>query len=224
MAAQRIAARPPSALSGSVGINAISPRRRGRRSRFSAQAPICSFASPLTRGRLCGHPPAAALAGLIPAHAGSTSPSWTTSTRKRAHPRSRGVDHRVGHAAAVVGGSSPLTRGRRRPSAVWSLVGRLIPAHAGSTQKWASRRLAGPAHPRSRGVDDINEAATKIAHRLIPAHAGSTGQGAGQVVQDGAHPRSRGVDDCPPLDIPQVKGSSPLTRGRLSANWYGSAC
>ena len=211
MAAQRIAARPPSALSGSVGINAISPRRRGRRSRFSAQAPICSFASPLTRGRLCGHPPAAALAGLIPAHAGSTPGRGSRGLGSGAHPRSRGVD------LAATG--PPEARAR------------LIPAHAGSTRRWPRPGTSPPAHPRSRGVDGATPGLRPCGngsspltrgrlefHRLdtcqdglIPAHAGST---PGSWRGWWAHPRSRGVDGPSNRIWWCMLGSSPLTRGR----------
>ena len=91
-------------------------------------------------------------------------------------------------------GSSPLTRGAPLVSLVlWGGVG-LIPAHAGSTRRFAGLHLRGRAHPRSRGehaIPDIprvfkrgssplTRGAPKrgtIAHNvigLIPAHAGST--------------------------------------------------
>ena len=220
MAAQRIAARPPSALSGSVGINAISPRRRGRRSRFSAQAPICSFASPLTRGRLCGHPPAAALAGLIPAHAGSTPGRGSRGLGSGAHPRSRGVD------LAATG--PPEARAR------------LIPAHAGSTRVSSPGYMPGRAHPRSRGVDSgvvagvvgsspltrgrRTQQPDLVVHAgLIPAHAGSTMTWISPARPPRAHPRSRGVDLWADDGGTTRAGSSPLTRGRRAVGLHDGA-
>ena len=48
--------------------------------------------SPLTRGRLSVTGFTVCDPGLIPAHAGSTRAGSTTGRRRRAHPRSRGVD------------------------------------------------------------------------------------------------------------------------------------
>ena len=154
MAAQRIAARPPSALSGSVGINAISPRRRGGEGRVSRRrrpfAPShlrsrgVDFAvthrrrrlpgsSPLTRGR--PHPPGRHRRGrgLIPAHAGSTAGCFVGERVRSAHPRSRGVDAIEAGDAGIDEGSSPLTRGRQHARAAHTRRSGLIPAHAGST-------------------------------------------------------------------------------------------
>ena len=93
-----------------------------------------------------------------------------------------------------MGGSSPLTRGKRRPPT--NLVGglRLIPAHAGKTTSARGDKIAGAAHPRSRGENAVmNHPAAaalgsspltrgkltgqsyQFSHsRLIPAHAGKT--------------------------------------------------
>ncbi|KXI17742.1 hypothetical protein HMPREF3227_01353 [Corynebacterium sp. CMW7794] len=50
-----------------------------------------------------------------------------------------------------MGGSSPLTRGALNPRANACIIGRLIPAHAGSTHRTPLRRCGRWAHPRSRG-------------------------------------------------------------------------
>ena len=50
--------------------------------------------------------------------------------------------------------------------------------------------------------------------RLIPAHAGKTMVVTPCVGAGGAHPRSRGENDQTPEKTPEIRGSSPLTRGK----------
>ena len=69
--------------------------------------------SPLTRGKpICG----AYRDGddrLIPAHAGKTCSLAALSASVWAHPRSRGENQLRLRRVVVLGGSSPLTRGKR---------------------------------------------------------------------------------------------------------------
>ena len=150
--------------------------------------------SPLTRGALEEAAGAARLAGLIPAHAGSTlrwaAPRpWVT-----AHPRSRGEhpSSHANHSPAV--GSSPLTRGAHGINSAARVGGGLIPAHAGSTAEYFLHLGEVGAHPRSRGEHCLRASASscsagsspltrgaqhginlrRIIGGLIPAHAGST--------------------------------------------------
>ena len=112
------------------------------------------------------------------------------------------------------GGSSPLTRGKRRARLPKGRRVRLIPAHAGKTPRRPPIRMSSPAHPRSRGENQRRSSARagdtgsspltrgkrkRAAHaqrrrRLIPAHAGKTRGDVLPVVGD--------------------RGSSPLTRGK----------
>ena len=168
--------------------------------------------SPLTRGKpgfAAGAPDGG---GLIPAHAGKT---WRTTTRQgtsRAHPRSRGENLRRCLRVQPVGGSSPLTRGKRERSVQAASRWRLIPAHAGKTHPRARRSGHRTAHPRSRGENSTPVVASwkrvgsspltrgKPAQggggpqqiRLIPAHAGKTNRWSNRPRTTGAHPRSRG--------------------------------
>ena len=151
---------------------------------------------------------------LIPAHAGKT----------------RVVVLRAGQ----VGGSSPLTRGKRCPGQTGLHPGRLIPAHAGKTKHVTAPVPPHPAHPRSRGENhDVQEIALapvgsspltrgKLAAnhrlegiiRLIPAHAGKTADQLHVTTIRRAHPRSRGENPTgAPISI-EARGSSPLTRGK----------
>ena len=72
---------------------------------------------------------------IIPAHAGSTKQHLLKQQCNRDHPRSRGEHPPVPPAPSLNPGSSPLTRGA--PLVVCRLGGgvRIIPAHAGSTQR-----------------------------------------------------------------------------------------
>ena len=112
----------------------------------------------------------------------------------------------------------------------------LIPAHAGSTEKFKAGIEWISAHPRSRGehcaviksawvragssplTRGAREARLKEAEagRLIPAHAGSTGPGIPPEPYSAAHPRSRGEHATPIFPGSTRKGSSPLTRGALN--------
>ena len=151
-----------------------------------------------------------------------------------AHPRSRGENPPVDDGDRGEGGSSPLTRGKRRPPRLRRRHFGLIPAHAGKTPAWIRTVMSRPAHPRSRGENRRGISVSKRGTgsspltrgkryrvlcgcgrcRLIPAHAGKTcppsdGWGWGP-----AHPRSRGENSRTATPARSRSGSSPLTRGK----------
>ena len=124
-------------------------------------------------------------------------------------------------------------------------MGRLIPAHAGSTRDRTRLLPARPAHPRSRGEHFANEFAASAAfgsspltrgallhqrrdvaaHRLIPAHAGSTPSLRCSREAASAHPRSRGEHRAAVWPRHEIAGSSPLTRGALDlAHCHPARC
>ena len=109
------------------------PRSRGE----NGVAALCPSehggSSPLTRGKRRGRPVSIGARGLIPAHAGKTEMAPLRLIRCTAHPRSRGENQRMKSVAASLTGSSPLTRGKRRPEGEGRRRGGLIPAHAGKT-------------------------------------------------------------------------------------------
>ena len=127
------------------------PRSRGENMRSSTVRSSKRGSSPLTRGK--PHPMARRTAGgrLIPAHAGKTQVRRTGQFPVPAHPRSRGENARAASADDVHGGSSPLTRGKPDPRLEVGDLIRLIPAHAGKTTNARGDKIAGAAHPRSRG-------------------------------------------------------------------------
>ena len=157
-----------------------------------------------------------------------------------AHPRSRG-ENIVEQADPISPlGSSPLTRGKLqfRPSA--SRAGRLIPAHAGKTQRRDDGRRRDEAHPRSRGENPStlprcirrigsspltrgklpSRQPFQFSLRLIPAHAGKTTRRYLDRCGSAAHPRSRGENISATLISRPERGSSPLTRGKPICGAY----
>ena len=134
--------------------------------------------------------------------------------RLRAHPRSRGenvirMPERVRDA-----GSSPLTRGKPRPSCGDVSALRLIPAHAGKTR--ARARGFGcwcGSSPLTRGKR-LRRGGRRDSAGLIPAHAGKTATAALYAAVTSAHPRSRGENYISLRLNGHRGGSSPLTRGK----------
>ena len=192
--------------------------------------------SPLTRGKRGA--PAHHVGGprLIPAHAGKTVPCPRSDAGRRAHPRSRGENLQRLVIISMQAGSSPLTRGKLALALGCAHDSGLIPAHAGKTRTRPEWRWQSGAHPRSRGE---NRARGQAIHRrggsspltrgkrrpfrprrlwrgLIPAHAGKTCHCGDGDWTGRAHPRSRGENAVSRVVAFFEKGSSPLTRGKLS--------
>ena len=198
--------------------------------------PVHGFAgsSPLTRGKRAGHARPATRSGLIPAHAGKTSPTRARTVTWRAHPRSRGENFHAQMTGAISRGSSPLTRGKLYRNILMLRDGGLIPAHAGKTSGGAEASGRAWAHPRSRGENLISSACSlcmmgsspltrgkprdrlrRVQHYgLIPAHAGKTRAPHSAPSVARAHPRSRGENSGAGPAFFGVAGSSPLTRGK----------
>ena len=130
---------------------AAHPRSRGENTDPSACADGPPGSSPLTRGKHRSPEHRGQAPGLIPAHAGKTSPGRGQPQLYAAHPRSRGENFTRPRPASVVCGSSPLTRGKRGRHRVCRPDAGLIPAHAGKTLVLLSTSLRTAAHPRSRG-------------------------------------------------------------------------
>ena len=142
-----------------------------------------------------------------------------------------------------LGGSSPLTRGKRQPVTTESAARGLIPAHAGKTPEHAATRPCAWAHPRSRGenkgllADAFARAGSSPLTRgkldglgnhtlnrgLIPAHAGKTSRSGPGCSCHSAHPRSRGENRRLLPACVGCRGSSPLTRGKPRMGCRGRA-
>ena len=172
---------------------------------------------------------------LIPAHAGKTGSGGPRSRRGAAHPRSRGENELRELIGFSDQGSSPLTRGKHHLDCPAHHELRLIPAHAGKTDRGRQFCPRAAAHPRSRG-ENFADLVHEISHlgsspltrgklcpsnlaghecRLIPAHAGKTPRSAAAALSRSAHPRSRGENILFGVGANGMSGSSPLTRGKL---------
>ena len=214
-------------------MGAAHPRSRGEHLISERAVADDNGSSPLTRGAHDASVACTFLEGLIPAHAGSTPTLNPSIRRQAAHPRSRGEHARMIAEPTCGLGSSPLTRGARVRLRPGQRMGRLIPAHAGSTCWRRSGDALSWAHPRSRGEhsgrgvelgDELGSSPlTRGARagedpspgllRLIPAHAGSTPATVTSTLGRPAHPRSRGEHLLSVREAPALLGSSPLTRG-----------
>ena len=189
------------------------PRLRGEHSTSRTASGWGSGSSPLTRGaRRCCRGGGGEL-GLIPAYAGSTSPTTTKWPSIGAHPRLRGEHGYKYRPNMTSNGSSPLTRGALH-RAGW------VQPH-----RWAHPRLRGEhsvafSVPFDQyGSSPLTRGAPGLFHwwggsaGLIPAYAGSTLGVVSGVHWLGAHPRLRGEHEARPSLTRPGKGSSPLTRG-----------
>ena len=120
--------------------------RLGVATRISKQG-----SSPLTRGKPPQRRNPRPSAGLIPTHAGKTTPHFWESSHCRAHPHSRGENFSANGHCFMAEGSSPLTRGKREDVLCGHAHRGLIPTHAGKTRARRSPGSRSRAHPHSRG-------------------------------------------------------------------------
>ena len=109
------------------------PRSRGENTFHWRPQEMDPGSSPLTRGKREDRAREVLGGGLIPAHAGKTSPAAPSLSHRRAHPRSRGENRGQHGDDLSVLGSSPLTRGKLLYLGFTFRPLRLIPAHAGKT-------------------------------------------------------------------------------------------
>ena len=87
---------------------------------------------------------------------------------------------------------------------------------------WSVWRCRGSS-PLTRGKHLPTHHLTYLA-RLIPAHAGKTPRTLSKALKPPAHPRSRGENTLDDLAVRGVRGSSPLTRGKLADTGDGKSC
>ena len=149
------------------------------------------------------------------------------------HPRSRGEYSMCTRTCLTGIGSSPLSRGIRRPRYHRRLPPGIIPALAGNTGPESKTAINPGDHPRSRGEYGTCLLSEKLANgssplsrgirtrcrwhrpfrRIIPALAGNTTGSVGTTRTLPDHPRSRGEYVIPRAAQTTESGSSPLSRG-----------
>ena len=216
-------------------VTSAHPRSRGENMTPESDARPNRGSSPLTRGKQASALRMSETARLIPAHAGKTRAPTAQTRTQTAHPRSRGENPTSIPLYLRLAGSSPLTRGKPTCRPVASSREGLIPAHAGKTALSSQFVLGKGAHPRSRGENVLTAqyspptggsspltrgkptppARVPPQCRLIPAHAGKTYTRSASLLKKAAHPRSRGENHHERVRSRELKGSSPLTRGKL---------
>ena len=150
--------------------------------------------------------------GIIPAHAGNTSPLQQGDCQTRDHPRACG-EHTVSVMFAdAKPGSSPRMRGTHDNFTDSVAQMGIIPAHAGNTslirhyeqnlgdhpracgEHWlAARRVERRAgsSPRMRGTP-LHDLVFRCQRGIIPAHAGNTSIGRSKFRSSWDHPRACG--------------------------------
>ena len=235
------------AYAGSTGDNADymmksrdHPRIRGEHAARGREGAREAGSSPHTRGALRNVSHITPPGRIIPAYAGSTGPPARSGAAGEDHPRIRGEHPPLRPWPSAPSGSSPHTRGARRPERQPPLGRRIIPAYAGSTAATAARITRIEDHPRIRGEHGaaprkpwivmgssphtrgapvtLGVPAAPIG--IIPAYAGSTAlrDPRRPVLRD--HPRIRGEHRRGWASAGSGRGSSPHTRG---ARWPARA-
>ena len=137
---------------GLISTSGDHPRSRGvYLSTLSVEAGYRG-SSPLARGLLIAAAAEDLDVGIIPARAGFTGAPDAVGSRRRDHPRSRGVYAPDGRIVAEAQGSSPLARGLRLQGGDAHAGLRIIPARAGFTPHPPHPDRRHTDHPRSRGV------------------------------------------------------------------------
>ena len=193
------------------------------------------------RGAPSGHSHIHAVAGIIPAYAGSTCASPSSLRHAGDHPRVCGEHSTQVQEAALEQGSSPRMRGALGAAAKDTIKAGIIPAYAGSTNRnsweiprfWDHPRVCGEhfsatspimtstgSSPRMRGAQakayDPND-----TNGIIPAYAGSTAAVLPVLLLSRDHPRVCGEHESPDSQPLRRSGSSPRMRGALAGNPAG---
>ena len=139
--------------------------------------------------------------------------------RRLDHPRIRGEHLRSSSAPSGMTGSSPHTRGARRPARRASASARIIPAYAGSTGAQKPFLLAFPDHPRIRGEHTIPASGGTRKPGSSPHTRGAQRAAPAKGKLHGIIPAYAGSTRCTSSLLPSWHGSSPHTRGAQTPSW-----
>ena len=206
-----------SSRSIAMHLNPDHPRLRGEHTGWCGWDSLSDGSSPPTRG---AHPSVEIpiwQRRIIPAYAGSTRGTRALKGERPDHPRLRGEHHTGRDVDPRRHGSSPPTRGAHINGKCNPPNNRIIPAYAGSTAVKTLREAArAGSSPPTRGAPTHPWWPNQCG-RIIPAYAGSTTA----IVQDcpypADHPRLRGEHLSKLVSMKAPSGSSPPTRGALTA-------
>ena len=178
--------------------------------------------SPRMRGTRVPYPTSLAMAGIIPAHAGNTSPVPNVLRHGGDHPRACGEHRQFFPARVSFQGSSPRMRGNTVPDAVRGPSTRDHPracGEHGETNGYATFGMG--SSPRMRGTHIL---CTNLIYLggIIPAHAGNTAWREKTDGQTRDHPRACGEHRSALLQEYRQTGSSPRMRGTRLGGYYGN--
>ena len=211
----------------------VHPRERGEHIAVEPVGWGDYGSSPRARGTLTPREHICGEFRFIPASAGNTTCSCSTSTAATVHPRERGEHPRRLRHPHRGAGSSPRARGTPRTWPNKGLWRRFIPASAGNTPSPATPTADRSVHPRERGEHgratggrgrdsgSSPRARGTLRHscrrhrprRFIPASAGNTRPQARRCGGLPVHPRERG-EHGGGFELGLVGGgSSPRARG-----------
>ena len=127
------------------------PRSCGEYYLFRNLLLLSAGSSPLMRGIPFRRLPIDRRLRIIPAHAGNTAVLCKITSQSQDHPRSCGEYLRIRLSYRSRKGSSPLMRGIRNCDYARCRCCRIIPAHAGNTQRFRFCFRHSKDHPRSCG-------------------------------------------------------------------------
>ena len=190
--------------------------------------------SPRVRGKLECVPFRQVAARIIPARAGQTRSTRSSSRRRSDHPRACGANPVQVWKYPLSAGSSPRVRGKLGEQTLPQRLVRIIPARAGQTRPVWLVGLPAPDHPRACGANMVwsssfrslagssprvrgkqeTQLRPRYWGRIIPARAGQTPSSSLGTVPVPDHPRACGANSkaCSPERA--LCGSSPRVRGK----------
>ena len=200
---------------------------------MQASTGATSGSSPHVRGALWPRVSGRASIGIIPACAGSTGVSTTTTILPWDHPRMCGEHWSQCRVCAPVEGSSPHVRGALVSSFIKTIQCGIIPACAGSTLgmgnwcrfRWDHPRMCGEHKSMAFCVGTLRGSSPHVRGALvwscpycghsgiIPACAGSTRYSTTGKQGRRDHPRMCGEHTCCVTAKSWAMGSSPHVRG-----------
>ena len=150
---------------------------------------------------------------FIPAYAGNAHARERIAVSYTVHPRIRGERKLKSKDKEGTDGSSPHTRGTRRPKTPTVYRQRFIPAYAGNARGMRNQIAHGyGSSPHTRGTH-IFEILPDGRWRFIPAYAGNARVRTEPASSSPVHPRIRGERVCTSAKRLPRFGSSPHTRG-----------